>query len=264
MHSRAQIIATIGPASGDVAVLGEMLVAGMDVARINFSHGTHESNGGYIDVVRKAAKALGRRVPVIQDLAGPRMAAGSGHAFDARAECVTEKDLADLEYGLSKKVDYIAQSFVGSVDDVMCLKGEIARLGVATPIIAKIERREAVDCIEGIIEVSDALMVARGDLGLSVPVEDVPFIERDIIQRAKKARKPVITATQMLYTMTDNPQPTRAEVTDVAFAILLGSDAVMLSDETALGKYPRQAVAMMERIVARTESSEGLSSVNPL
>ena len=120
------------------------------------------------------------------------------------------------------------------------------------------------DAIEGIIEVADALMVARGDLGLSVPVEDVPFIERDIIHKAKKVGKPVITATQMLYTMTTNPQPTRAEVTDVAFAILLGSDAVMLSEETALGNYPVQAVAMMERIVARAESLEGLRPVNLL
>lgn len=264
MSSRAQIIATIGPASGDVEVLKQMLVAGMDVARINFSHGTHESNGGYIDSVRKTAKALGRHILVIQDLAGPRMEAGFGHAFDARAECVTKKDLEDIAFGIEKGVEYIAQSFVGSREDIECLKGEVAHSGAKTPIIAKIERREAVDAIEGIIEVADALMVARGDLGLSVPVEDVPFIERDIIQRAKKAGKPVITATQMLYTMVDSPQPTRAEVTDVAFAILLGSDAVMLSDETALGKYPRQAVAMMERIVARAESSEGLSSVNPL
>ncbi|OGG73925.1 hypothetical protein A3A40_01615 [Candidatus Kaiserbacteria bacterium RIFCSPLOWO2_01_FULL_54_20] len=255
MSSRAQIVATIGPASGNAAMLGEMLEAGVDVARINFSHGTHESNGGYIDAIREAAERLGRHVPIIQDLAGPRMASGTGHAFDAKAECVTEKDLKDVTFGIEKGVDYIAQSFVGSLEDIACLKGEVARLGAKTPVIAKIERREAVDAIDGIIGIADALMVARGDLGLSVPVEDVPFIERDIIKKARGAGKPVITATQMLYTMIDNPQPTRAEVTDVAFAILLGSDAVMLSEETARGEYPLQAVLMMERIVSRAEAS---------
>jgi len=264
MNSRAQILATIGPASGNASMLGEMLEAGVDVARINFSHGTHESNGGYIDALREAAKALGRHVPVIQDLAGPRMVSGNGHAFDAKAECVTEKDLKDIAFGIEKGVDYIAQSYVGSPEDIACLKGEVARLGAKTPIIAKIERREAVDAVDGIIEIADALMVARGDLGLSVPVEDVPFIERDIIRKAKDAGKPVITATQMLYTMIDNPQPTRAEVTDVAFAILLGSDAVMLSEETARGEYPVQAVSMMERIVARAESLNGARPVNTL
>ncbi len=263
MRSRAQIIATIGPASGSVAVLEEMLEAGVDVARINFSHGTHSSNGGYIDALRTAAYALGRHVPIIQDLAGPRMVIGSGHAFDARAECVTEKDLDDVVFGIEKGVEYIAQSFVGSREDIECLKGEVARRGGHARVIAKIERREAVDAIDGIIEVADALMVARGDLGLSVPVEDIPFIEREIIEKSKKAGKPVITATQMLYTMTDNPQPTRAEVTDVAFAILLGSDAVMLSEETARGKYPVQAVAMMERIVSRAEAV-GVHSINTL
>ena len=118
MSSRAQIVATIGPASCEREILGEMLEAGADVARINFSHGTHESNGGYIDALRKAARALGRSIPIIQDLAGPRMAAGSGHAFDAKAECVTQKDLEDIAFGIEKGVDYIAQSFVGPREDI--------------------------------------------------------------------------------------------------------------------------------------------------
>src|SRR3989344_241012 len=144
MHSRAQIVATIGPASASAEMLRKILEAGADGARINFSHGTHGSNGGYIDSIREAARDLGRHVPVIQDLAGPRMIEGTGHAFDAKAECVTEKDLKDIAFGIEKGVDYIAQSYVGSPEDIACLKGEVARLGAKTPIIAKIERREAV------------------------------------------------------------------------------------------------------------------------
>jgi len=259
MSSRAQIVASIGPASGDSALLEKMIQAGMDVARVNFSHGTHESNGGYIKNIREAASRAGKRIPVVQDLAGPREQTGATHSFDARAAEITEKDLADLVFGISQKVDYIAQSFVGSADDVHALRDAIEKHGERIPIIAKIERKEALDHIVEIIAAADAIMVARGDLGLAVPIEDIPFIERDIIAKTKFADKPVITATQLLLSMKDNPEPTRAEVTDVEYAILLGSDAVMLSEETALGKYPLEAVAEMEKIVSRAERAESFA-----
>ncbi len=259
MSSRAQIVASIGPASGESTLLEKMMQAGMDVARINFSHGTHESNGGYIKNIRDAASKAGKKVPVVQDLAGPREQTGATHSFDAHAAEITEKDLADLEFGISMKVDYIAQSFVGSAGDVHALRDAMERLGARIPIIAKIERQETLDHIIEIIAASDAIMIARGDLGLSVPIEEIPFIERDIIAKTKFANKPVITATQMLLSMKDNPEPTRAEVTDVEYAILLGSDAVMLSEETALGKYPLKAVAEMEKIVARAERAESFA-----
>jgi pyruvate kinase len=256
MSSRAQIVATIGPASGEQALLEKMLGAGMDVARINFSHGTHESNGGYILAIRAAAKARGVRIPIIQDLAGPREQTDAGHHFNTEAEVITAKDLSDLEFGISQGIEYIAQSYVGGAADIEAMRREIEKRGARIPIIAKIERREAVDAIDAIIAVSDAVMVARGDLGLAVPLEDIPFIERDVIERCNAAGKPVITATQMLYTMKDNPLPTRAEVTDVEYAAMLGSDAVMLSEETALGTYPLEAVTEMEKMLARVERTE--------
>jgi pyruvate kinase len=263
MASRAQIICSIGPASGDKALLEQMIRAGMDVARINFSHGTHESNGAYIAAIRDAAKTVGRHIPIIQDLSGPREQSGTMHSFDAASPEVTQKDLADLEFGISLNVEYIAQSFVGSAADVRAMRAAIASKGSKIPLIAKIERKEALDTIAEIIEASDAVMVARGDLGVSVPIEDIPFIERDIIAKAKFAGKPVITATQMLLSMKDSPAPTRAEVTDVEFAILLGSDAVMLSEETTIGTYPLEATTAMEKIVSRAERDSTLQ-VNQL
>lgn len=256
MSSRAQIIATIGPASGDSALIEQMIRAGMDVARINFSHGTHESNGAYITAIREAAARAGKRVPIILDLSGPRTQTGATHTFDARAAEITEKDLADLDFGIAIGVDYIAQSFVGSAEDVRALRTAITERGAHIPVVAKIERREAVDRVAEIIDAADAVMIARGDLGLAVPLEDIPFIERDIISKAKFAKKPVITATQMLYSMKDNPVPTRAEVTDVEYAIMLGSDGVMLSEETASGAYPLEAIIEMEKCASRTERTE--------
>lgn len=253
MMTRTQIIATIGPSSRDEVVVSELLSLGMDVARINFSHGTHESDGSYIAAIRAAAQKAGKRVPIIQDLAGPREQTVSGHAFDAEKAEITEKDLADLEFGIAQGVEYIAQSYVGSARDVEALRAEIQKRGARIPIIAKIERAEAVENIDEIIKSADAIMIARGDLGLAMPIEELPFIQRQTIARAKAAGKPVIVATEMLYSMTEKPVPTRAEVTDVAFAILCGTDAIMLSDETAKGKYPREAVRAMEKIASRAE-----------
>jgi pyruvate kinase len=258
MASRAQIVATIGPASGNVDLLQKMIEAGMDLGRVNFSHGTYETNGGYITAIREAAKRVGRNIPVMQDLAGPRMQTGAEHHFDSEKEIITEKDLADLEYGISRGIDYVVQSFVGSAADVLLLRSHIEKRNARIPIIAKVERHEGVAAVDEIIAVADAIMIGRGDLGLSVPIEDIPFIEKSIIEKCKAAGKPVITATQMLFTMKDNPIPTRAEVTDVEYAIMLGSDAVMLSEESASGKYPLESIKEMERSIARVERDESI------
>jgi len=257
-NSRAQIIATIGPVSGTLKILKNMIANNLDVVRLNFSWGTYDEHHSYIANTRAAAAEAGRHIPIIQDLSGPRMKSEHGHAFDADAAIVagvlTEKDIRDLEFGFSEKIEYIALSYVGSADDVNELRKRLPAGDYSPKIIAKIERQEALDNLDEIIAASDAIMIARGDLGQNIPIEKVPFFERRIIIKANAAKKPVITATQMMYTMIDNPEPTRAEVTDVAFAIMLGSDAVMLSEETARGKYPVEAVSIMERIILETES----------
>lgn len=252
-HTRAQIVATIGPASAKPETLDAMIAAGLDVARLNFSHGTHESNGAYIAALREAAARAGVSIPVILDLAGPRETTAGGHQFDTDQSILTEKDRADIEFGLSIQVDYFAQSYVGSADDVGALRSELDRRGAKTPIIAKIERREAIERYDDILSAANAIMVARGDLGQSIPLEDVPFAQIDLITKARLAKKPVIVATQMMLSMVDRPTPSRAEVTDVTYAIISGADAVMLSEETALGTYPAEAVSYMARIAARTE-----------
>lgn len=258
IRSRTQIVATIGPSSGDSPeLLDQMLAAGVDITRINFSHGTHESNGNYIRNIREAAKRAGIDIPVMMDLSGPRMKTEEGHAFDAsRDSVVTAKDLEDLAFAVELGLEYVALSYVGSAADVRYLRSEIEKRGGSQKIIAKIERQEAIDDYDALMEAADAIMIARGDLGDALPFEDLPFIQRELVARAKRRSVPIITATQMMYSMIDNPRPTRAEVTDVAFAIIIGSDAVMLSDETARGKYPLEAVAAMERIVLRAEKDK--------
>lgn len=251
--NHVQIIATVGPVSGTSEMLSRFVEAGMDVLRSNMSHGTYEQHAGYIARAREAAAKMSKRVPVILDLSGPRGVSEGGHEFDPAKDILTEKDLADLDFAIAQRVEYIAQSYVGSAKDVELLKTHIASRGAAIPVIAKIERTEGVRDIDAIIAVADAIMVARGDLGLAEPIEEIPYIERDIIARTRAAGKPAITATQMLYSMVDNPAPTRAEVTDVTFAVMCGSDVVMLSDETARGKYPAEAVVAMRRVVSRAE-----------
>lgn len=257
-HSRAQIVATIGPASGSVEKLQEMISGGLDVARLNFSWGTYAEHHVYIANIRRAAQHLNRSIPIIQDLSGPRSQHESGHGFDADAIVVagvlTKKDLRDLEFGLHEHVEYVALSFVGKADDISELRSRLPAGENAPKIIAKIERKEALDHLDAIIAVSDAIMIARGDLGQDIPIEKVPFVERTIIARVHAAGKPVITATQMMLSMMDHAEPTRAEVTDVAYAIMLGSDAVMLSEETARGTYPVEAVTIMEKILREAES----------
>ncbi len=264
-YSRAQIVATLGPSSKDKTIIKQMMLRQMDVVRLNFSWGTYNEHADYIATVREVAHELGRSVLIIQDLSGPRLKTEGGHQIDPNAaEVITEKDLRDLEFGLEQNIDYIAMSYVGSKDDIRELKRHIKKLGRKTPVIAKIERRAALDNLDEIIDEADAIMIARGDLGNEVPLEQIPFIQNMIIKKCKAAVKPVITATQMMFSMKENPLPTRAEVTDVAFAIISGSDAVMLSDETANGQYPVEAVAAMEKIVLEAEKHLKNTYINPL
>ena len=332
---RAKIVCTLGPSSSTEEQIRQLLLLGMDVARLNFSHGSHHEHLQRIRAVRKTAAALGRSICVLQDLQGPkiRTSALRGHrpvslvsgsrvtivnreiegtaerlgttfknlaqevapgsrillsdgllslkVLKVRGEDVicevidggilqehqginlpgavlsapslTRKDRLDLAFGLSARVDAVALSFVRSAADVRAVKKAIAAAGRDTPVIAKLEKPQAIDNLEEILDVADGVMVARGDLGVEVAPEKVPIIQKHVIRRAMHWRKPVITATQMLDSMMHNPRPTRAEASDVANAIYDGTDAVMLSGETAAGLYPREAVSMMDRIVVEAE-----------
>jgi pyruvate kinase len=334
---RAKIVCTIGPASDSEAMMRELMLRGMDVARLNFSHGTHEDHARVIRRLRKVAGELGRTICILQDLQGPKIRTGrlkdriaialeKGQTVtitpqdvmgtsdlisttyqdlaldmkpgepillsDGRIELVvkevagadvicevlngglvgehqginlpgtnvsitslTEKDEADLDFGLQHAVDVIAISFVRTADDVVRTRRAIAARGGIAPVIAKLEKPQAIDNLDSILDVANGVMVARGDLGVEVAPEKVPLIQKHVIRRALDFRKPVITATQMLESMTENPRPTRAEASDVANAIFDGTDAVMLSGESAVGKYPPEAVEMMARIVAEAESN---------
>ncbi len=336
---RAKIICTIGPACNSEALMRDLLRLGMDVARLNFSHGTHADHAHNIQRLRRAAEREGRTVCILQDLQGPKIRTGAleGHEpvllktgsvvtitpqdvpgtaaristtfpdlarevtagarillsdglIELRVRSVrgkdvlcdvinggplgehkginlpgialsipalTKKDRKDLEFGLDHGVDAVALSFVRSAADVRMVKQIIAahrtRNDSDVPVIAKLEKPQAIDHLEEILEASDGVMVARGDLGVEVPPEKVPVIQKQVIRRASAWRKPVITATQMLESMVENPRPTRAEASDVANAIFDGTDAVMLSAETASGQYPRESVAIMARIVVEAE-----------
>lgn len=258
MQTKTQIIATIGPATSTKEVIGALIDAGATIFRLNFSWGTHENMEELITVIRSSAKEKGVTIPILQDLSGPRLVLDHGHHIDEKAtEVITEKDKQDLTFGLNHSVQYVALSYVSSSDDIHALRELMVREGAVTPIIAKIERREALTNIDAICEASDGIMIARGDLGLALPIEEVPFIERDIIALCNKKGKFVIVATEMLLSMTESPSPTRAEVNDVATAVILGTNAVMLSEETARGKYPVEAVAMMKKIVTFAEEERG-------
>lgn len=332
---RTRIVCTLGPASDAENILRDMLRAGMDVARLNFSHGDHATHAARIEQVRRIARTEKVNVAILADLQGPKIRVGeiAGGAIELRTgarmvlttraangaenifsvdlptfpllveigqqillddglieikveeknstdviaqvisggelrshkgvnvpgrmsnlPALTQKDRADLAFALELKVDYIAQSFVRRAEDVSELKRAMKQFGAETPVIAKIERVEAVENIASILEVSDGVMVARGDLGVEAPPEQVPYFQKTIIQQANRVGKPVITATQMLESMIEHLRPTRAEASDVANAILDGSDAVMLSAETAVGKYPVETVQMMARIAESTDA----------
>jgi pyruvate kinase len=333
---RAKIVATLGPSSSTEETFRRLVKAGLDVARLNFSHGSHEQKAELIAMVRKVAKEEGRPICILADLQGPKIRTGvlvdhkpvllvagkqlviTPEQIEGTAERVstvfttlaenlkpgdqvllsdglielrvvrvegkdlvteivnggmlgekkginlpgvaikvpslTPKDEEDLEFCLKAGADTVAVSFVQTADDVRYVKRRIAELGSDAWVIAKLEKPQAIDHLDSILEVSDAIMVARGDLGVEVPPEQVPAIQKHIIRRAAEYKKPVITATQMLESMIDNPRPTRAEVSDVANAIYDGSDAVMLSAESAAGKWPAESVAMMAKIVVETEA----------
>ncbi|PSH04244.1 MAG: pyruvate kinase [Acidobacteria bacterium] len=333
---RAKIVCTLGPSSDTEDKIRQLLLLGMDVARLNFSHGSQEEHVQRIRRLREAAAELGRTVCILQDLQGPKIRTGSlrnhaavnlvpgskvtvtnkeiegtaevlGTTFktlarevevgsrillsdgrlslkvleiqgdDVLCEVVeggmlgehqgmnlpgavlslpslTSKDKEDLAFGLSAGVDAVAISFVRSAADIRAVKTIIDAAGCDTPVIAKLEKPQAIENLDGILEIADGVMVARGDLGVEVALEKVPIIQKHIIRRALFWRKPVITATQMLESMIQNPRPTRAEASDVANAIYDGTDAVMLSGETAVGKYPCEAASIMARIIVEAES----------
>lgn len=265
MATKAQIVATIGPASSNESVFSLMVEKGADVARLNMSWGNHAEKSQQIEIVRKTERKLSRKIPIIVDLPGPRVQEKEGHTYDKGLPALTKDDIGHIKFASGEKVEYIALSFVGSARDVIEARKTVHASGGRCKIIAKIERKAALDDIDAIVHAADAIMVARGDLGNDIPLEKVPFAQALIIEKARKAGKPVITATEMLLSMTEKNRPTRAEVTDVANAILQGSDAIMLSEETARGKYPVEAVEMMERIAKEAERhQQGIMCVHKL
>lgn len=331
-----KIVCTIGPASESPEIIRAMIKGGMNVARLNFSHGNHREHKKKIQVIRSVSDELSHPVAILQDLAGPKIRVGilpepgvrleAGQTFTLtnqdvegardrvsvsysslpeevepgdrillsdgsielvvqgksqfevycevvtgglltshkglnlptgtiRAPSFTETDREDLLFGLENGVDFVALSFVSTAEDILRVKEVIRQRKGNIPVIAKIERHEALDYIDSIIEETDGIMVARGDLGVEIPLEDVPVIQKMLIHKANAAGKPVITATQMLRSMENSPRPTRAEAADVANAVLDGTDAVMLSEETATGDYPVQAVQFMARIIKSAEKN---------
>jgi pyruvate kinase len=333
---RTKIVATLGPASNDIATIRGLAEAGVSMFRLNMSHGDHAGHKSAYDLVREVSAALGEPIAVLADLCGPKIRVGrfaggeimltngervtvttrdieggpglipsqyealagdvtpgcrillSDGLLELRVEAVdgteitctvihggtlkdrkgmnlpdanvsapalTEKDRVDAEFALGLGVDFLALSFVRRASDITELRNLIPA-GGATKIVAKIEKPEALDNIDEILEVSDAIMVARGDLGVELPPEVVPVAQRRLVAKARKTNKPAIVATQMLETMIEHPQPTRAEVSDVATAVFDSADAVMLSAETASGRYPLRAVAIMDRIARHAEASQ--------
>src|SRR4030081_3903485 len=333
----SNIVCTIGPASKSRRIVEKLLRAGMDVARLNFSHGKHEEHAANIALLRVTALEQGKTISILADLQGPKIRTGAlagtqpvylsaGQQFvittarilgdstrvnttftplprevhkgdrillsdglielrvmkvrgrevickvvnggalgenkginlpgiKLRVPALTPKDKADLKFALKHNADYIAVSFVRRPEDVLQAKTLIRKAGKDTPVIAKLEKPEAIENLDAILVAADGVMVARGDLGVEMRPERVPVVQKTIIARAREFRRPVITATQMLESMTQNPRPTRAEASDVANAIFDGTDAVMLSGETASGRYPRETVAMMARIILEAEAS---------
>jgi pyruvate kinase len=248
------IIATIGHASGSDDVIAAMIDAGMTIARLNFSWDTHEIMRERIAQIRRIASAKGKTIPILQDLSGPRVQEGAEHHYaEGSEDALTDKDLADLAFGIEEHCEYVALSYVGSRGVLDTLRHLLEKKGSLARIVAKIERQEALEHLKEIIDASDVIMVARGDLGDAVPYEEVPFIQHRIIKACIAAGKPVIVATQMLLSMVENDIPTRAEVSDVAYAIVDGATAVMLSEETAKGIHPALAVAAMRRITSGAE-----------
>jgi pyruvate kinase len=232
---RTKIIATVGPASNDEETLAQLIEAGADVLRLNFSHSDAAWHAAAVAAIRAAAERAGREVAVLGDTDGP-------------------DDIGWIDFAAEQGIDLLALSFVSSVADVERAAERLRALDADIPLIAKIEKREAAEAAEEIVRAADSgIMVARGDLGEQLPLAEVPVVQKRLIRAAGRQSKPAITATQMLASMVEAPRPTRAEVTDVANAIYDGSDAVMLSEETAIGRHPVEAVRFMDRIARATE-----------
>ena len=333
---RTKIVATIGPASSSTEMIRHLIEAGMDVARLNFSHGKYEDHAAVIKSLRKISDELNKPVTIMQDLQGPKIRVGklpdgkieirageivnlmpeseyssgtltipidypyvaeeakpgmqvlladglfelevtevSGNDvlcrvveggcltdhkgvnfpnLNLRLPSLTDKDIRDLEFGLSQDIDWISLSFVRSANDVITLRNLITKKGFNKPIIAKIEKPQAIDHLEEIVDAVQGIMVARGDLGVEMSPDKVPMLQKRIIELCNRSGKTVITATQMLESMIHEPRPTRAEASDVANAIIDGTDAIMLSGETAMGDFPVKAVEMMVKIALDVES----------
>lgn len=330
---RTKIVCTIGPRTSSPEEIEKLIRSGMNVARLNFSHGDRESHRKTIHMLRDVSKSIGQEIGILQDLGGPKIRLGflkkpemllergtqvalspeGRHGPDdvpvnyphlledihvgdlilladgtvqvtvrevqenraicdviasgvirsqkgvnlpsshLRINAFTEKDRKDLVIGLEEEVDFVALSFVRTENDLKLIRDVLDRQEKPPHLIAKIEKPQAVESFEKILEKVDGVMVARGDLGVEMPLEEVPIIQKKIIRLARQAGKPVITATQMLTSMLDSPRPTRAEATDVANAILDGTDALMLSDETTVGSYPMESVSVLDRIARTTE-----------
>jgi len=242
---KTKIIATIGPSSKSGAVLSELIKEGVDILRFNLKFNTPASHGVIIDRARKVAQEQGRPVEVIIDFPKPFYLEG-------------------VDLALKKKVDYVALSHVKQADEIVEFRRVAVKAGFTAKVIAKIETEEALSNFNSILDEAGAIMVARGDLGETIPIEKVPFVQKEIIMSCIKTDKMVTVATEMLLSMVSNKEPTRAEVSDVANAVLEGSDAVMLSEETAIGKNPVAAIEVMNNIIHETESWEKLGHVDIL
>lgn len=248
--NHVDIIATLGVSSSSKEDILKLIDSGATMFRLNFSWGTHEEKQEVILNIRKCCLEKKKIIPIIQDLSGPRVQEGGGHHIkDHKTPTITKKDIDDLMFGIKNDLEYVAMSFVKDADDIKQLRSLIADNNGNAKIIAKIEREEAIKNLDGIIKYSDAVMVARGDLGLAFPLEQIPFIQHSIITKCNDAKKMVIVATQMLLSMVNSPIPTRAEMSDVSYAIIDGANAVMLSEETAVGKYGKEAVSIMHSVI---------------
>jgi pyruvate kinase len=333
-EKRTKIVCTIGPATGSAAVIEQLIKAGMNVARLNLSHGTHREHAHRIQTLRKLAQGLATPIAILLDLPGPKYRTGKlkdgqarlkkgaqvilttrqtegddrvipvnpstlaqdievgdtvllddgamqlkvleGQGIELRCKVIVGGILTEgrglvvpgmrtsgpfitdtlrecIPFAIEQRPDYLALSFVSNAEDVTSVRAILHENGADIPIVAKIERGVAVDKFDSILVASEGIMVARGDLGVDIPLERVPLVQKEIIRKCNQAGKPVITATQMLESMVSAPRPTRAEVTDVANAIFDGTDAIMLSEETSIGKYPVQAVKMMAKIAQEAE-----------
>ncbi len=334
--NRTKIIATLGPASDNYDTMKALIQEGVDIFRLNFSHGSHENHENTVKLIRQLNAELGTHISILQDLQGPKIRTGlvkdngvelvpnknlkicNDHSIEGTSErigisyddlakdvkpgevilmddgnlkvevlstngvdeietkiihggilksrkgvnfpytdikvpALTEKDYEDLQFGLKHRVDWIALSFVRTAEEILELKGIIESKNVDSRVIAKIEKPEAVENIDSIIEVTDAIMVARGDLGVEMIMEEVPLIQKKIVRKCNEASKPVIIATQMMESMISNPRPTRAETNDVANAVMDGADVVMLSAETAAGKHPIETIRSMNKTISVVE-----------